>query len=411
MQKSKRIVSWWPASLVVAMVAVSASAQPLTNPSFDDVAGGSTNGWFTFGNVFISNAGNDNIFQSPDAAVKVFGDFSGGFNVAGLGQAFPATDGSLYEFDVFSLISSGDLMSAEANLCESNRALAKIAFFDAPAGGNEIAGNEVVIGDPNTTPDVWTQHTVSALAPPGTMRVEALILYLQPTGAGGGAIFVDDCDFRNVGPPVVTANLLSNGDFGDGTLSSWTTFENVFAESNSALVRTPPSSAALFGNFSGDFNVAGMFQEFPATQGSGWSMRLFSLRKCVFNGGIGADETLIGNGPPDDNWAVAKIAFLDSGGVEISGSEVIIASGQSPLGTWTPHSVGGVAPAGTASVQALVLFLQPGLDGGAVFVDDIVFEEVGAVPVTGAWSLAMMGGLLVVVATVVNGRRRGEVVA
>jgi hypothetical protein len=79
---------------------------------------------------------------------------------------------------------------------------------------------------------------------------------------------------------------------------------------------------------------------------------------------------------------VQKIAFFDAGGLEIGGVESIILDGSFAPDTW--HASGlitGTAPALTAKVQALVLYLQPSMDGGAAHIDDVRFGVSGTVPV------------------------------
>ena len=170
----------------------------LANPGFDV---GGFDGWFTFGNAFISVP--DEVSRSAPNSGKMFGNFSGGFNVTGILQAFPASQGQNFTFSVYSHVRSLDPMVG-AGPPNDNWAVMKIAFFDAPAGGNEIGGAEVTIADGTTLQDQWHFNTVTGTAPCGTQRVEALFLYLQPL-FDGGACFVDDASF--VMEPATTVAL------------------------------------------------------------------------------------------------------------------------------------------------------------------------------------------------------------
>lgn len=174
----------------------------LTNPSFDD-AGGSFNGWFTFGNAFLNAP--DEVFQSAPAAGKMFGNFTGGFNVTGILQAFPANSGETYTFTGWSHVRSADAMVGNGPP-NDNWVVMKIAFFDAPAGGNEIGGGETTIASGLTPQDQWLFNTVTATSPCGTQRVEALFLYLQPLW-DGGAVFVDDATFSMSGATTVALDV------------------------------------------------------------------------------------------------------------------------------------------------------------------------------------------------------------
>ena len=182
--------------LLIAAVLLTVSAtcsQPfaqtnkLANPGFED-NGGSYNGWFTFGsNVTLSLPGGDNIIRTGSAASKIYGDFGGcpipSFHVNGFGQAFASpVVGNVFTLGGYSFVSSADTIPG-TNTCAYNRMVAKIVFFNAASGGSELASNEIVIGDWDTPRDQWIQFSVSAVAPPGALRVEALvpgILALEP---------------------------------------------------------------------------------------------------------------------------------------------------------------------------------------------------------------------------------------
>jgi hypothetical protein len=189
--KNKTAVCAAVLAAVWMMAPAPASATLLVNGNFDD-GGGSLAGWNTFGNAF-SDVG---ISLSAPGSAKMFGNFSGGFNVTGIFQAFPATAGNPYTLDGASFISSGDPMvgvGAPAN----NWVVMKIAFFDAAVGGTELAapGNEVTIADGTFAQDVWHDNpAVSVNAPAGTLRAEAFFLYLQPA-FDGGAVFIDNAVF------------------------------------------------------------------------------------------------------------------------------------------------------------------------------------------------------------------------
>lgn len=324
----------------------------LANPNFDD-AGGSLNGWTGFGNQFPDTT----VSLSAPGSAKLYGLFNAGFDVSGILQSFASSAGDSFQFDGNAYVASGD------PLLGGNFAVLKIAFFDALVGGNEIGSNEVTIADAGSALDTWTPFTVTASAPPGTQHVEALVLFLQPA-TDGGAVFVDNMSFQPVMPP---PNLLANPSFDDngGSLSGWGAFGNAYSDTNISL--SAPGSGKMFGNFSGGFDVTGIFQAFPAKEADEYTFAASSF--------VGSFDPLSGTGPADFNWAVMKIAFFDGGGTEIAGNEVIIADGTSPVDVWQPFQVAATAPAGTASVQALFLFLQPYNDGGSVFVDNATFSR------------------------------------
>lgn len=163
----------------------------------------------------------------------------------------------------------------------------------------------------------------------------------------------------------VSANSLVNPGFESGDFTGWGVFGNCFVEDD--LPAEPGHYvpyeglflAKLFGNFWCEdcFNVSGIFQEFPTCPGDQWCFSVNSR-----NSGW---EPMSGG-----NWMVQKIAFFDDTDAEIGGVESIILDAASPLDEWIINDpVVGIAPEGTVKMQALILFLQPSLDGGAGQVD------------------------------------------
>lgn len=173
-------------------------------------------------------------------------------------------------------------------------------------------------------------------------------------------------------------NLLADPGFESGVLGAptgWQPFGNAVpgaANPPANVPRTGNWELVMFGNFSGGFDVSGVFEEFPCAPGDVFEMDCWSRH---FSG-----DALVGGGPPADNWAVMKISFFDVGGNEImaAASEAIILDGTSPTDTWIDNApIQGTAPAGAVAVQALILFLQPANAGGALHADDVEFSAVG----------------------------------
>lgn len=179
-------------------------------------------------------------------------------------------------------------------------------------------------------------------------------------------------------------NELANPGFESG-FAGWTPFGNAFVETSSNAnfpAYSGNQMAKMFGNFSGGFNVTGLFQTFPASAGQVWTMDCFTynLSSDAMSGG---------------NWAVMKIAFFDAANTEIGFAETRILDANSVRDQWidnTPAS--GAAPANTVAVGAYLLFLQPEFAGGAAW-----FDDVSLVPAPGAAAVLALGGI-------VAGRRR-----
>lgn len=192
-------------------------------------------------------------------------------------------------------------------------------------------------------------------------------------------------------PAALAQNLLTNPGFESG-LSGWTPFGNAFAETANppAIVpRTGNGIAKMFGNFSGGFNVTGMFQEFAAAPGSEWEMTGWTRH---FSG-----DSMTGAGAPNFNWLVMKLAFFDASNAEVGAAERTVLDGTFATDVWHfSGSLLGTAPAGSVKVQAFFLFLQPGSDGGAAQIDDASLQ---IVPAPASAGLLILGGLIA-------GRRR-----
>lgn len=171
-------------------------------------------------------------------------------------------------------------------------------------------------------------------------------------------------------------NVLTNPGFESG-LAGWIPFGNAYPEAVNPPAIVPLSGngvAKMFGNFSGGFDVTGIFQEFPTVPGEAWEM---SSNARHFSG-----DPMVGAGAPNDNWVVQKMAFFDAGNNEIGSAESTILDGTYATDVWFPSGlVQGTAPAGTVKVQLLILYLQPVNDGGAALIDDCYFAKQQAVPV------------------------------
>jgi hypothetical protein len=162
--------------------------------------------------------------------------------------------------------------------------------------------------------------------------------------------------------PAQAQNVLANPGFETG-LTGWTPFGNVFAET--ITPRSGAGDAKMFGNFSGGFNVSGLFQTFSAVPGEVWSFEGY-LRHNT-------GDQMVGTGIPNGgagNWVIAKMEFRDASDAVTGFVESTSFDGTSPLDVWQQRSVSLAAPANTVSVWAFFLYLQPQFDGGAVLIDD-----------------------------------------
>jgi hypothetical protein len=362
----------WGTFVILAAAAVGSShatTNLLTNPGFEN---GYT-GWTTFGSgPQLSTPSTDNIARTDTAASKVFGEYTncppGTFTAGGYFQEFVPTANQIYEFSGYGYVSDTDTIPG-SNTCLGNRMVAQVTFYDDDFGGAQIARNDVIIADYSTSRNQWVEFSVSMPAPPEADRVRCFILFMQPA-CDDGAVFVDDLSFCELAPPAPSLNVLVNPSF-DAGLTGWTTFANVYADFRNFARRTPNAGAKMYGPFptppATEPVTSGMYQKFHAKPGNEWHLSVWSMTTCE-------EDPITGD---NANYCTAKIVFKDSGSNEVGFAETLIADNTSPLGTWTFHTVSGVAPAGTDSVFAYLLFIQPpDRDDGAAFVDDVVLYEV-----------------------------------
>ena len=172
-------------------------------------------------------------------------------------------------------------------------------------------------------------------------------------------------------PAASAQNLLANPDFELGGLAGWTVFGNGHPSTANPPSIVPLSGSEvclMYGNFSGGFDVSGIFQEFACTPGEEFFMDSFTRHW--------SGDALTGTGVADFNWVVMKIAFFDQFATEIApaAAESIVLDGTYATDVWHDNApISATAPIGATSVQALMLFLQPFEDGGAAQYDDIFF--------------------------------------
>jgi beta-glucanase (GH16 family) len=196
--------------------------------------------------------------------------------------------------------------------------------------------------------------------------------------------------------PPCAGNLLGNAGFESGALPPWTAYGagfNTSVEStNTVPVRTGSRAFKVFGQFNGQENYSGVYQDVPASAGqaftaSGWA--------CTPSGDV------IAGG----NSAWLEVSFRDSAATMLRLFRSAEVRSNSPAGVWLPLVVtnefdpvtygflGTVsrleAPPGTSFVRAQVVFRQPAMAAGAVVFDDLELQAEGAAmastPVSAVW--------------------------
>jgi hypothetical protein len=177
-----------------------AAANMLDNPGFET---GDFTGWGFFGNSYVE----DEIPEEPGHFVpyeglylcSMFGLFNEWFDVSGIFQEFPTCPGDEWQFSCKSRHSGWDPMTADG--VNDNWVVQKIAWFDE---NGEIGGVESTVLDGTYPIDTWFENDpIVGIAPEGAVKMQALVLYLQPFQDGGSA-HIDNCELIYIGGPSAT---------------------------------------------------------------------------------------------------------------------------------------------------------------------------------------------------------------
>lgn len=150
--------------------------------------------------------------------------------------------------------------------------------------------------------------------------------------------------------------------FGSGnTPSSWTRFGNAYAEPG--VPYSGVRSGKLYGNFNGQQNASGVYQDFPAVPGQKWAAYASFLNRL-------SDRMQGGN------TASLVIEWRSASNQLLSEDLVPALSAASMPESYQRVKLLGTAPAGTAIARCLIRFDQPALAAGAAFFDDVVFGPI-----------------------------------
>ena len=189
----------------------------------------------------------------------------------------------------------------------------------------------------------------------------------------------------------VVANLLTNGSFESPDVAAgaetpgtanWGSFNSTFT--NQAFpAQDGEQTLKVFGPFFHGGGSGVVQGGFVATDGQTWEASAW-LRN--------PSTDAIGQ----NNFAVVKVEFLNGSNAVIGAFESSQFNSAAPTDVWTPVSVQGIAPAGTATAQIVLVHVQlDPIDGGSVLFDNAAFGLAAPIPEpsVGLVGLAMLGGI------------------
>jgi hypothetical protein len=348
------------ACLALAAGAGSAAQGQILNAGFETAG---TNGavfanWIDFGN------GGPNIFRSSEVvrtgafSAKIFGQFSGDFNVSGFFQDKTTTVDQVWDAQAYFQHITGDAL-AGTNVVAMN-----VEFRASNGDLLEYWGVDALTAA--TPRNAWQLGSVLAVAPDEAVTARLAFLFVQPD-IEAGAGHIDDSSMLSTGTStdLINPGFESFGGFGAANNArGWSQFprfaSNIFR--NSDVPRTGTFAGFMFGQFSGVDNFNGFAQSFPVTEGQTVNAEVYALHKAA--------DRLTGR-----NFGFINLEFLSASGAIIG--DIITNPGinaASPTDTYIQMPVSAVAPAGTARVRMVVGLFQgyTGLvgGGGGVHFDD-----------------------------------------
>jgi hypothetical protein len=147
---------------------------------------------------------------------------------------------------------------------------------------------------------------------------------------------------------------------------------NVFSDWGTPLDGS--RSLKLYGQFSGQENYSGAFQNVAISGGSTITANASAL--------IRSEDSIVGSA----NQALMKIEFYSQAGAEYGSESFLgesiatLADGASVEDVWLNQSLVATAPFNAVEARLAFVFVQPSDEGGAVFIDSAALFESLALP-------------------------------
>ena len=159
-------------------------------------------------------------------------------------------------------------------------------------------------------------------------------------------------------PIIVNPGFDSNAP--NGPITAWIFYGNNSGNvsRSSQISRTEGHALKLFGQFTGNSNECGAYQDLDVRAGKRVTASTWSTQQCTdrFTGA---------------NTASLDIRFISATGTTISTATVLASNAAAPCDTFRQCTVTATAPAGTTKARILLRMNQPAMAAGAVHFDDV----------------------------------------
>ncbi len=198
-----------PATTPAPLVYENGSFEGTANPDHSLLAGWTTFGTASFGNVSV----HQQAVLSGSHSLKLFGKFEGEATTSGVEQGITVTGGEELRAIANEYIRSNDSIAGT-----DNQVYLKIDYYSKKHGAfgssDYISSDGILIADGATANNTWLNHELRSTAPAGAVEARMAITFVQP-GQQGGAVHIDDTLFGRRGDNVLTWDGNGNGVWDD----------------------------------------------------------------------------------------------------------------------------------------------------------------------------------------------------
>ncbi len=328
--------------------------RPVLNSSFEDGSLYAFPNWAQYGTNFdMIHEPITNYVNSGKSAVQVWGALLSSYDNTGLYQDFPAQPLEMWQASVWAQNRPFD------QLWPGNIANLKMEFYDT--NDNLIATNNLTILDGSSSTN-YQWYATRMIAPWGTSRARVVLEMVQTNWLPGSCDF-DDADMEVLSSTNANRQLLDGGfEAGQGTqFSAWVPYgvgssTNILRDGNTNNAHGGTQCLQMFGDFNGQDNWCGIYQDIPAAAGEFWQASVWARSRP-------------GDMMQASNSAPIALEFHDYWGNYLQGDSLTAVDWTSDT-NYTWYAIRDWAPWGTAYARIVFQYHQPNSAFGSANFDD-----------------------------------------